>query len=43
VHGYTVAFWWSAAIFAFGALVCGLLLPGRPQAAPTEPVAVAAR
>jgi len=43
VHGYTVAFWWSAAIFAFGALACGLLLPGRPQAAPTEPVAVAAR
>jgi EmrB/QacA subfamily drug resistance transporter len=43
VHGYTVAFWWSAAIFVFGALVCGLLLPGRPQAAPTKPVAVATR
>jgi MFS family permease len=43
VHGYTVAFWWSAGIFAFGALVCGLLLPGRPQPAPAEPVPVAAR
>src|SRR3954465_6254009 len=29
VHGYTTAFWWSAGIFAFGAVVCGLLLrPG---------------
>ena len=26
VHGYTVAFWWAAAIFAVGAIVCGLLL-----------------
>jgi EmrB/QacA subfamily drug resistance transporter len=26
VHGYTTAFWWSAAIFLFGALVCGSLL-----------------
>jgi EmrB/QacA subfamily drug resistance transporter len=42
VHGYTVAFWWSAGIFTFGALVCGFLLPGRPQPAPAEPVAVAA-
>lgn len=42
VHGYTVAFWWSAGIFALGALVCGLLLPGRPQPAPAEPVVVAA-
>ena len=41
VHGYTVAFWWSAGIFAVGALVCGLLLPGRPQPAPAEPVPVA--
>jgi EmrB/QacA subfamily drug resistance transporter len=31
VHGYTVAFWWSAAIFAAGALVCGLMLTGRPS------------
>jgi EmrB/QacA subfamily drug resistance transporter len=26
VHGYTTAFWWSAAIFLFGAIVCGSLL-----------------
>ena len=32
VHGYTTAFWWSAAIFAAGAIVCGLLMrPGTPQ------------
>jgi hypothetical protein len=35
VHGYTVAFWWTAAIFAAGALVCGLLLRGgAPQPEP---------
>ena len=41
-HGYTTAFWWSAAIFAAGAIVCGLLIPsGRLQAAPVaEPVLV---
>jgi EmrB/QacA subfamily drug resistance transporter len=40
VHGYTTAFWWSAAIFAAGAIVCGLLIPsGTAQAAPVaEPV-----
>ena len=42
VHGYDTAFWWSAAIFAAGALVCGLLLTGRPSPAPAEPVPVAA-
>jgi len=26
VHGYTTAFWWAAAIFAIGAIACGLLL-----------------
>jgi predicted MFS family arabinose efflux permease len=32
VHGYTTAFWWAAAIFAAGAVVCGLLLrPGAPR------------
>jgi MFS family permease len=32
VHGYTTAFWWSAAIFAVGAIVCGLLLrAGAPR------------
>jgi EmrB/QacA subfamily drug resistance transporter len=40
VHGYTTAFWWSAAIFAAGAIVCGLLIrPGTPQVEPNaEPV-----
>ena len=34
VHGYTTAFWWAAAIFAIGAVVCGLLLkPGVPEGA----------
>jgi predicted MFS family arabinose efflux permease len=27
VHGYTTAFWWSAGIFAIGAVACGLLIP----------------
>jgi EmrB/QacA subfamily drug resistance transporter len=31
VHGYTVAFWWAAGIFALGAIVAGTLL--RPGAA----------
>jgi EmrB/QacA subfamily drug resistance transporter len=35
VHGYVTAFWWAAAIFAAGAVVCGLLL--RPGAASLEP------
>jgi EmrB/QacA subfamily drug resistance transporter len=26
LHSYTTAFWWSAGIFAVGAVVCGLLL-----------------
>jgi predicted MFS family arabinose efflux permease len=37
VHGYTIAFWWSAAIFATGALVCGALITGRPRGAQTVP------
>ncbi len=31
VHGYTVAFWWSAVIFAAGAVVCGVLLGKTEQ------------
>ncbi len=31
VHGYTTAFWWSAAIFAVGAIACGLLLRSGAQ------------
>jgi EmrB/QacA subfamily drug resistance transporter len=40
VHGYTTAFWWSAAIFAAGAIVCGLLMRrGTPEVDPyAEPV-----
>ena len=40
VQGYTTAFWWSAAIFAAGAIVCGLLIrPGTTQIDPAaEPV-----
>jgi len=35
VHGYTTAFWWAAAIFAAGAVICGLhLRPGTPSLAP---------
>jgi hypothetical protein len=34
LHGYTTAFWWSAGIFAAGAVICGLLMrPGRIQPA----------
>jgi EmrB/QacA subfamily drug resistance transporter len=40
VHGYTTAFWWGVAIFATGAIVCGLLIrSGTPQLGPVaEPV-----
>jgi EmrB/QacA subfamily drug resistance transporter len=32
VHGYTTAFWWAAAIFATGTVVCSLLLRSRAPA-----------
>jgi hypothetical protein len=32
VHGYDTAFWWSAAIFAGGAVIAGLLLRRGPLA-----------
>jgi EmrB/QacA subfamily drug resistance transporter len=36
VHSYIVAFWWAAGVFAFGAIVCGLILrPGKPD--PADP------
>jgi EmrB/QacA subfamily drug resistance transporter len=40
VHGYTTAFWWSAAIFAVGAITTGILLrSGAPELdASAEPV-----
>jgi EmrB/QacA subfamily drug resistance transporter len=31
VHGYTTAFWWAAAIYAAGAIVCGSLLTARSR------------
>jgi hypothetical protein len=37
VHGYTTAFWWSAAIFAAGAVICGALLRRGPLAQPGTP------
>ena len=53
VHGYIVGFWWTAAIFAAGAVVCGTLLrrgplyprQARGAAAPTaaEPTAAQAQ
>jgi EmrB/QacA subfamily drug resistance transporter len=36
VHGYTTAFWWAAAIFAVGALVCGSLLRSDVRPAMSE-------
>jgi len=36
VHSYIVAFWWACGIFAFGAVVCGLILKaGKPD--PADP------
>ncbi len=43
VHGYTTAFWWSAAIFAFGAVVAAVLFRWGPltrQGAPSQPDAL---
>jgi EmrB/QacA subfamily drug resistance transporter len=40
IHSYIVAFWWAAAIFGAGAIICGLILkagkpdPADPDAAP---------
>jgi EmrB/QacA subfamily drug resistance transporter len=40
IHSYTTAFWWSAGIFAVGALICGALL--RPGVKQVDPDAVPA-
>ncbi len=39
VHGYHTAFWWSASIFAAGAVICGALLRRGPLTAaqPSQP------
>jgi EmrB/QacA subfamily drug resistance transporter len=36
VEGYTTAFWWAAAIFALGAVVCGTLLRSDTRPAPAH-------
>ena len=41
IHSYVVAFWWAAAIFVAGAIVCGLILrAGKPD--PIDPNATPA-
>ena len=39
VHGYTTAFWWSAAIFAFGAIVSSIVLRSGAMQTATVPSA----
>jgi EmrB/QacA subfamily drug resistance transporter len=41
VHGYTTAFWWAAAIYAAGAVLCGLLLHRSPLLEPAVQLAPA--
>ena len=42
MHGYTTAFWCSAAVFAVGSVICGLVLrSGVPQAAGVAEPAIA--
>jgi hypothetical protein len=42
VHGYVVGFWWTAGIFAAGAVVCGTLLRRGPLRPPQAPAGTAA-
>ena len=37
LHGYTTAFWWTAGIFAGGAVICGALIRSGPLAQPGTP------
>jgi hypothetical protein len=37
VHGYTTAFWWTAGIFAGGAVICGALIRSGVLAQPGPP------
>ena len=37
VHGYDTAFWWTAGIFAVGAIICGTLLRRGPLYAKDTP------
>ena len=43
VHGYSTAFWWSAAIFGGGAMICGALLRRGPLASRASQVSLASR
>jgi EmrB/QacA subfamily drug resistance transporter len=38
VHGYTTAFWWTAGIFAGGAIICGALFRRGPLARQAEAI-----
>jgi hypothetical protein len=38
-HGYDTAFWWTAGIFAFGAVVAGVLLRRGPLRSVSTPTA----
>jgi hypothetical protein len=42
VHGYTVAFWWAAGIFALGLVIALLVLPEHQAAGAPAGVAAAA-
>jgi EmrB/QacA subfamily drug resistance transporter len=37
LHGYTVAFWWTAAIYAAGAVICGTLMRWGPLPRQDQP------
>jgi hypothetical protein len=37
IHGYTTAFWWSAAILTFGAIVAVTLFRNGPLTQPGQP------
>jgi len=39
VHGYTTGFWWTAAFFAGGAIICGSLMRPGPLARQAAPLA----
>jgi hypothetical protein len=36
LHGYTVAFWWTAGIYAAGAVICGALMRWGPLSRPAQ-------
>jgi hypothetical protein len=38
--GYSVGFWWTAGIFAAGAVICGTLLRRGPLARDDEPASI---